>query len=477
MSFRIAALSAAFFVGSLTPAGAQLVTPKTVPVRQDNQFAIFPSQRSGMADVGIALDDTLLDPWVNPAKITRIARSSVYVLPFSHDVTSGTGGGLTLPVGGYVTRGSWSGGTVFAIQQLDTDRGFAFEDPSVSNKYAAAVVGRRLGNGLSLGGSGYVGGLGALDGVDILYQGTDRLLQSGSLADFRLGMTKEWGRKRLDAVVLHNRTNIAQDVHYPSRTILGPGGPTSTAARDDHNIDKTIIWGAHTQYAQAIGDQGWRIGAIAKANRLSHPKIPNYQIQNIPRDPGTTWGFNVGVGVGRTVGATSFGIDLIAEPMYSTTWGTADRGTSGSGGGSVRADGHTVDNYFKFSNTHVRAGIGHDFVHTDSGSVLGFQFGLSAYSINYRLHQVDHVQPNTRWINEGWTEWSPTFGLRWQTKDFEFLYNVRFTCGPSDCLPTGDKITVPGISTGGVIAAPSSRLTIDGGTARISRFQLSIPVR
>jgi hypothetical protein len=37
---------------------------------------------------------------------------------------------------------------------------------------------------------------------------------------------------------------------------------------------------------------GWRIGYLFTANRMSHPKIPNYQIQNIPRDPGNTDAFN-----------------------------------------------------------------------------------------------------------------------------------------------------------------------------------------
>jgi len=48
--------------------GAQLISVKTVPLASGEQFHVFPSQNFGMADVSIAVDDPLLDPFVNPAK-------------------------------------------------------------------------------------------------------------------------------------------------------------------------------------------------------------------------------------------------------------------------------------------------------------------------------------------------------------------------------------------------------------------------
>ena len=69
---RPAVRSVALFVVASTAAHGQLVTPKTVPIHQDEQFSIFPSLRAGMAGVGIALDDTLSDPFVNPAKTARV---------------------------------------------------------------------------------------------------------------------------------------------------------------------------------------------------------------------------------------------------------------------------------------------------------------------------------------------------------------------------------------------------------------------
>jgi hypothetical protein len=272
---------------------------------------------------------------------------------------------------------------------------------------------------------------------------------------------------------------MTQDVHYTTRT-FPPGGGVLTAERQDHNLDHTVIWGAHTQYMQPVGGDGWRIGWLATANRLSHPKIPNYQLQNIPRDPGTTYGYNIGVGAGRVVRGTSFGIDVIDEPMFSSTWGTAGVDTTGATGIVIRAGDRTVSNKFNFSNATVRIGLGHEITMAkDSSSAFGFQLGLVAHSINYRLRQTNHVQGTSRVQDEGWTEWTPTLGFRWRTRDFEMVYTYRRTCGPSACidLAMGDKVNLVAPNPGGIIAAPSSPLTIDGGTSHLHRIMMSVPIR
>ena len=81
------------------PAPAQLVTPRTVPVFQDEQFEIYPSSRPGFAGVFIALDDTLNDPFVNPAKGTRLRGLTITTAPYSHGISGNRGGGRTLPIG------------------------------------------------------------------------------------------------------------------------------------------------------------------------------------------------------------------------------------------------------------------------------------------------------------------------------------------------------------------------------------------
>ena len=56
---------------------AQLISLKSVPVATGDQFLMFPSQYLGMGGVSIALDDTLYDPFANPAKGSR-ARGIIF---------------------------------------------------------------------------------------------------------------------------------------------------------------------------------------------------------------------------------------------------------------------------------------------------------------------------------------------------------------------------------------------------------------
>ena len=475
----VVAVLALSFAGQTTV--AQLVTPKTVPLHQDGQFAIFPSARDGMGGVSIAVDDTLGDAFANPAKAGRLRQGAIFASPYFHSVSAGRGGGHTLPVGGFAVAGDWTAGGIFAIQELEQGFSQAISERSAANQYAMAAVARRLPAGLSLGASAYVAGLEAIDGIDLLYRGSDHIDQSGTLADLRLGAVKEWGSgRRIDVVLLHNRTSLTQDVHYTTSVWDQTTRTTTVTQRLDHNDDRTTIWGLHTQFSRPIGTDGWRMGLIATSNRLSHPKIPNYQFVNIPRDPGTTYGFNLGVGIARLLAGSTVGIDFVEEPMFSTTWGTAARDTAIVGGGVLHAGERTVDNKLRFSNVKMSLGLAKEFGYShDSSSALNLQLGLGVYAINYRLRQANHIQRTNRVQDEGWTEWTPTFGFGYRGKDLAIQYSFRLTCGPSDCIGMGDKVTVvqPDVSPGGIIAAPSSPLTIDGGTAHVHQFIVKVPVR
>ena len=472
------------------PLPAQLVTPRTVPVHQADQFDILPSSRTGMAGVWIALDDTLLDPFVNPAKVTRHRAGAFFALPAAHSVSGGRGGGRTVPVGGFFSAGDWSGAVTVALQQLNRARtgpDTPLSDRSATNQYVDGVVGRRFANGLSLGASAYWAGLSAIDGVDLLYAGSDTIRQDGSLADLRLGLAKAWpGDRVLEVVVLHARTSMVHDVHTTTfgfdstRRFWGPLG-----ARWDHNADRTSIWGLHTEYVRPFGTDGWRVGWLATANRIAHPKIPNYRLMNIPRDPGFTNGFNAGVGFARALGPATFGIDLVYEPIFSRTWADAARDTARAGGGTIPAGGRTVENSFRFANSKLRIGLGREHrSRRDTSVVSGFQFGLAVGTVDYRLKQRNHVLGTSRVQDESWMEWAPTVGWHYRSRDLELFYTIRMTClSGSSCvpfpLPQGDdvSVTAPTPEPGGVIAAPSSPLTFDGGRALVHRVSVRIPIR
>jgi len=466
---------------------AQLVTPKTVPVFQNQQFDILPSATAGMAGISIAVDDSLADPFVNPAKATRLRAGTFFAAPFRHSISGSRGGGRTLPVGGAASFGEWAAAGVFALQQIDRAGPMSFSqiisDRTASNQYLSLSLARRVGNGVSIGASGTFAALGAVDGVDLLYGGSDRIRQSGSSSDIRIGLTKEFApHKTLELMVLQNRYQNTHDVHFGGSRWDPMLARPIVIDRSERNEDRTSIVGAHVEYTQPVGTEGWRIGWLGTVNRLSHPKIPNYVLQSIPRDPGTTLAFNAGVGLSRVFGASTFGIDLIHEPMASETWADAAHDTAVVGGGTIKAGGKTVENSFRFANTMVRVGFGYDLpVAKDSSSMFGFQFGLGVYSINYRLGQTNNVQKSFREQKENWMEWTPTLGFAFRTRSLQLRYNYTTTCAVSECFSMGDRVTVASptssSTTGGVIAAPSSALTFNGGTVSAHKFWVSVPIR
>ncbi|HEY6827616.1 MAG TPA: hypothetical protein VI259_12220 [Gemmatimonadaceae bacterium] len=471
--------AAALLVAASGSGGAQLVTPKTVAIHRDDQFAIFPSSYAGMAGGAAALDDTLADPFSNPARASAIRHSSMFFLPFAHNVSAGRGGGSTYPVGGAASSGAWAGVGVYAAQRLN-ELPTTLGDPASmgSNQYASGALARRFKNDLSLGLSAYRAKLSTMDESDLLFTGSDQLLQSGSVTDVRLGLTKKWGERRLDAVLLTNRTDVSQDVHYTVPVWSPPDG-WRTSSWSDHSIDKTTIWGAHTQYTLSAGD-GWQVAWVGTFNHLGHPDIPNYRIQGIPHDPGSTNAFNLGVSTARVTGHSTFAFEAVLEPMYSKTWGTAVGDTAVVGGGSLHAGDHTVDNRFTFSNMRFRFGGGRDFHFAEEGAnSFGFQYGLSMYAINYRLRQDDHVQQSSNTNDQTWVEWTPTLGLSLTVSKVTWRYNYRRTCGPSTCIDllSGEKVTIPpSVTPGGVVAAPVHGANVNGGVVGVHQLMVMVPI-
>ena len=470
---------------------AQLIAPKTVPIHQSEQFGIYPSQWPGMGGVSIALVDTLGDPWSNPAKAARLTVGSLQVMPFAHRATAGSGRTISLSL--LQTGRSIAGGALFSLQELERSNvawNVPISDRRASNQYVAGILARRFGNGLSIGGGVNLATLRGVDGVGALYAGSDLVRQDGSQVDARLGLTKDFsGGSTLEVVAVSYWYDMTHDVHYPSFQRWAcppcvPGGPCTcnldtVPERDEHNQDRTSIGGLHAVFLTPRTTGGWRTGYLFTANRMSHPKIPNYQIQNIPRDPGNTDAFNFGFGAAREFGRSTFGLDVIVEPMWSETWADAAGDTTDVHGVVLPRGAHTVDNDFRFSNHRINLGFSQDIAgSSDSGSVLSLQFGLSMRTINYTLDQGNHVQRWSRSQSEGWTEWTPTFGIRVRGRNVDFSYGVSTTCGPS-CSPLGrgDDVSVTAPPPPSVLAAPSAPLTFDGGSSKQHRVMVSIRLR
>ncbi len=490
-----AALTAVAFSIQTLPATAQVITIRTVPISQAHQFDLLPSLRGGMGGVSIAVDDSLDDPFSNPAKGVRIHNGRFFSSPGLYSVSNQSGAGRHLPLGGLVRSGPWFGGVALALQQLDLNRASGFPIPaldcrtclqaqsdqvtptprSIGNSYAHVVFGRALNSGLAIGGSASWAGLRGVDGVDLLYAGSAGIQQSGHSLDLRIGAMKAWaGARSFSALLLHNRFATTHDVTYLDQFWDPANQQFGQRVRTEQNLDQTNNWGLQLEYRHPLRAPGWRLGWLATTNLMSHPKLPNYQIQqvqSIPRDPGNSEALNLGVGVSKTADRSTFGLDLIYEPIWSHTWADAVEATTTTSGRTIPVGGKTIENRFRFSNAVVRMGVAQDLPLDRSDKVVGFQLGLAVHSINYSLAQRDHVQAQSRTLDQSWVEWTPTWGLSLRMSSWEVRYRGSAIHGTSRPGVFGDRIFTPTESPN-TLVAPNGPFSI--GNVRVMTHQVSI---
>jgi len=511
---RLRTSVAALALATLAPAAlsAQLIQIKTLPIAEGDQWRIFPSANAPMADLSISLADSLLDPFVNPAKGSRLSdRGLFFGSPTFYSVSQNAGGGRTLPLGGVFRFGSMFGGFALALQELDTIRGngqvffppvatpVAVDPalpatttvtptaPSRENRFAFASLGRSFSTrGLSVAGSVLWSGLRNIDGVDLLYTGSQGVNQHGGALDARLGLTKEWattrGARTAEAILLHNRFDMTHDVTWADQVFDPNTRAFLNRPRIDHNLDKTNTWGLHLGYSQPLADSGWRIGAIATTNLASHPKLPDYQIAQvmvIPWDPGHTAAYDLGLGISKSRGPTTLGVEAIFEPIATHTWGEAHGATQSASGAAIPDGAKTTENQFRFSNAILRAGAGHDLL-LSSDQALRLQAGVELRSITYGLDQTDHIAETQRHQNEHWVEWTRTWGLSFRFSDLEMRYAGRSVTGtgrPGITQNGGVFFAAGDALTSNFLAAPSGPLTLTDVRVTTHQFSISVPLR
>jgi len=495
----------------VSPAQAQLIPIKTIPIAQGNQFQIFPSNNLGMGSVSIALPDSLQDPFVNPATGSRLQTSRFFSSPTVYSVTRGTGGGRSLPLAVLARRANWYGGLALALQQVDPSRppepdggvivdvalpnpgGFGptsvVPSPDLrahGNQFAFGMIGRSIpGRNLSIGASVLWNGLHALDGVDLLYAGSRRLAQSGHSLDLRVGALKEWpgerGARTLEATLLRNTFAATHEVTYADAFWDPTTQQFQEQARIERNFDRSNTWGLQLDYRMPLPTPGWRIGWLATANRSSQPKIPNYELANVPavpRDPGRTSAYNFGVGVARVLGPSRFGIDVVYEPIASYTWAHAAAPIVTAAGDTIATGAKTLENRFRFSNALFRIGFDERLRLTSNDSTVAFQLGLILRSINYHLVQTDHVQLQQRSLDTRWIEWTPTWGLSLRFPNVEVRYQGRATKGggrPGSPIFIGmGGVRLDGAS---LVAPPNGQVIMTDVSTVTHQISVSLPLR
>ena len=495
-SFRPMAALAVAMVASALPqaASAQLIALKTVPVAAGDQFLLLPSEKLGMGGVHIAINDTLLDPFVNPAKGHRLAGSQVFAAPTFYSISENAGNARTLPVGAVFGSRKWFGGVSAALQQLQNGEPFfatpVFRDAtfdilppdalsrrSATNMYVTVTGGAVLPGDVAIGASVSLADLNAMDGVEHLYAMSADIRQSGHAEDFRIGVTKTFaGDRTLDLVALHNRFAMEHDVGYIEWVLAdSTNWIWERVERTEENFDQTRTWGLHLGYQQPIGTNGWRVGGILTGNRKNHPKIPNYELVNIPRDPGHSTAFDIGVGMAKLSGATSFAFDLIYEPASSETWAAAAADTVSVSGDVILAGEKTVENSFSFSNALASVGVAQGI------GPVELQLGVQVRAYSYHLDQWDNIQETFRRQDEDWMEWTPSWGIRLRLASLEVRYMGRVTTGTGRPGVAWTPAVAERMNDAGaandIVVAPSGPLTLQDATVLTNQISVSLPIR
>ena len=480
--FAIAATLIAVGTSGIADAAvAQLIPVRTIPVAESEQFSFFPS--AGRTTMSMVLVDSLLDPFSNPAKGALIRRSNYFGAPSFFSVTGNAGGGTTFPMGGLWRRGSMFGGLAIAFQQIDRPQeGFGDVFPTVGfssfapatgepqeprsrgNRYAFAMLGRSFDSaGVSVAGSVLWSNLRAVDGTDQFYHDNTSLSQLGDAVDLRLGVTKTLrGGRSLEATLLRNRFGTDHEVGFIDFFWDPASRTTQTRPRTEHNGERTDVWGMHLEYEHPL-DSGWRVGALATANRIRHPRIPSYTVTSGLGSEGRANAFNVGAGIGRTLRLMAFGVDAIYEPISNRSW--------------IK---DTVQNQFSFHNAKLRGGISRDFAMLTPGSYVRLQFGAEFHWINYELTQDDRLNSVIRSSREHWLERGRSGGVSFITNGMQLHYLVtnKTGVGRQGVVDTNNFMAPDVLVSTSVWGGPPIG-SINLGAVSVTRhmFSLSVPVQ
>jgi hypothetical protein len=463
---------------------AQHITLKTLPIPVGEQFELLPSRNMGMASVRIAVDDPLADPFINPGRGALIDRLSVIALPTFYGESSNQVGGRSLPLAVLVPGERVFGGLAFALQQVTGPRRAWFwpgtfpeidqrviQDNSSNNTYVLGTLGVKLNGGrTAVGVSAYHADLEAVDAVNLLYARSVAIQQSGGLSEFRFGLTHDLGAdRRFDAVVANARLDMAHDVWYVD-WVWQPTGPGIQRTWHELNEDRTITWSGNLRYSQPLGDEGVRVGAILTGSTKAHPKIPNYNVVNIPRDPGNSAAGNIGLGISNRTGRALFGAELTFEPGRSHTWAFADT-VIATPTGALQPGEKTVDNQFRFRNWNMAFGVDRE------GDMFGFQFGLRLREIRYTLDQENFLTERRRMTRESWMEWTPAWGASVRFDEFLIRYSGRFTArGWPDVMFFGGRDMLAS-APGGVdfVVGPTEPVNMPDFRVTLHRLMVSVP--
>lgn len=231
--------------------------------------------------------------------------------------------------------------------------------------------------------------------------------------------------------------------------------------RTEINRDESNGWVMHGGYVRSLGSE-WKLGAILTVHWKDHPKIPNYSLANIPRDPGTSVAYNFGIGAAQHAEKTTWGFEYIYEPITANTWAEAGE-ESIPGNPPLPPTFKTVENFFDFSNHILRIGV-----QSKTGlRWLDYRLGAQLHFYNYDLNQNDNIRNTSRFVKQDWLETTLSGGLNVRFSNIRLMYTLQLILGngmvgvvapPGIWTTTRDGVA---FEKADLIVAPGGKLVVD----------------
>lgn len=483
-------------------ARAQVIPIRVAPIAEADQFAFYPASNFGMGSVGIALRDTLADPYANPALGARIRRATWFGAPTFFSVSNEAGNGQTYPIGGLVKFGRVFAGGAVVSQEIEPARprtgffpGNVFFSPSIEpgppplpfepnrsahNRFGSATLGYTLPANVTIAASGTWATLNAREGVELLFAGSQRVRQAGDRSELRIGALREWGARALEAVAVRGRMTMEYDVGY-AHLFWDPGTRQQRMqVEEEHGTDRSTVSALQLRFEMPLRDSAWRVGTIAVVNDQREDAAPYREFQGIPRDHSRTLAYNLGVGVARQRGLVTVAADLVLEPAWRRSRGAVDTLTIASLG-TFAPGARSDEGYFKFRNVALRAGVARDIVMSGTDNRLRLQAGAQLRRVSYTLEHHDLLTGVYRERRNGWREWTHSAGLNFVFPGFEFGYHLRVLSGMGRLgVPPEDGNIAVGVPDS--FAAPTFPGVVDANTlypVRVASHQMffTVPIR
>jgi hypothetical protein len=438
-----------------------------------------------MGNLSIAFDDPLGDLFFNPAKASSLTGLVLFTSPtrnsWSNDdnrpVITALGSSrypgasvTSIPFGGFLGSDDIFAGGLIAHQAYRAESSFG--QPSVvpagilqnetknaigNNTYLFGLFGTRiLERNLSIAGSLSWARYNAMDGVDLLYPGSVDLTQEGWTLESKVGAIGRLNeRDRLEFVLGWSILKATHLVTYPN-TIFIKQAPTFLY-RTEINKDESDEWLLQASYKHAMA-RGWVLGVSITVNWKEHPKIPNYDLANIPRDPGTSVAYNLGFGAVWSDPKSSWGIEYIYEPIATNTW--AEAGEQPREPTNLLLPPHfkTIQNFFDFTNHIIRAGYSS---HTKL-PWLEYRFGAQLHIYRYSLEQQNNVTHTRRSLSTDWVETTLSGGMSATIADLRLIYTLQLVFGNGLVGTEGTAIPFAATaSANDILVAPTGNLVVN----------------